>query len=81
MCADGRIAVQSFETVLHDIARETARVRNVPLSVFGSATKPIRVVIQADAARIRTRQFVACVAKKPQLDSQSCFSLRPLALG
>eukprot|EP00965_Chrysotila_dentata_P049115 1628904-Pleurochrysis_carterae.AAC.1 len=40
-----------------------------------------RVVVQLDAARRRTRQFFACVAKNPQFHSQSCFALRLLALG
>eukprot|EP00965_Chrysotila_dentata_P021902 725137-Pleurochrysis_carterae.AAC.1 len=81
MHANGQVAVQKLETIAHDVAHETARVRGKPLSTFSSARAPVRLVILFDAARRRTRQFVACVAKNPQLNSQSCFALRLLALG
>eukprot|EP00965_Chrysotila_dentata_P225655 6194903-Pleurochrysis_carterae.AAC.1 len=41
----------------------------------------VRAVLQIDAARRRTRLFVPSVIKNPDFHSQSCFSLRLLALG
>eukprot|EP00965_Chrysotila_dentata_P156411 5167634-Pleurochrysis_carterae.AAC.1 len=81
MLASGRVAVQSLESIVFEIVRETAALKGKPLSYFSSSRRPVRVAVQLDAARRRSRQFVACVAKNPQLDSQSCFALRLLALG
>eukprot|EP00965_Chrysotila_dentata_P195269 6176895-Pleurochrysis_carterae.AAC.2 len=81
MSPSGRIAFQSLQDVAAEIARETARLAGLPLSAFSTSDGKVCLAIQLDAARRRTRQFVACVAKNPQLDSQSCFALRLLALG
>eukprot|EP00965_Chrysotila_dentata_P164836 5442560-Pleurochrysis_carterae.AAC.2 len=72
----------SLERIACDIAGETASLERKPLSHYSSSRAPVRLAIQLDAARKRSRQFVACVAKNPQFKSQStCFALRLLALG
>eukprot|EP00965_Chrysotila_dentata_P014460 479249-Pleurochrysis_carterae.AAC.1 len=82
MSSTGRVAVQSLESIVGEIAREIAVLKGKPLSYVSSpARHPLCVCVQLDAARRRSRQFVACVAKNPQPDSQSCFALRLLALG
>eukprot|EP00965_Chrysotila_dentata_P004352 141590-Pleurochrysis_carterae.AAC.1 len=65
MSFQGRVAVQSLESLAGEITRETARVKGKPLSFFSSARTAVRIVVQVDAARRRTRQFVACIAKNP----------------
>eukprot|EP00965_Chrysotila_dentata_P086491 2855027-Pleurochrysis_carterae.AAC.1 len=81
MGAEGRIAYQTLETLVGKVARETAALTGKPLSYFSTAKKAVRLALQLDAARRRTRQFVVCALKTPQLDSQSCFALHLVALG
>eukprot|EP00965_Chrysotila_dentata_P147725 4876576-Pleurochrysis_carterae.AAC.1 len=71
MSAAGRVAYQTIETLAGRVARETAQLQNLPPSVFSTGRRPVRLAIQLDDARRRTRQFVACVLNIPQLSSQS----------
>eukprot|EP00965_Chrysotila_dentata_P175721 5801076-Pleurochrysis_carterae.AAC.1 len=80
MNAQGGLAFQRLDTLAAEVAMETAALAQLPLTAFTTPHRPVRLNVQLDAARRRTRQFVACVLKNPQLDSQSCFSLRLLAL-
>eukprot|EP00965_Chrysotila_dentata_P155870 5150448-Pleurochrysis_carterae.AAC.1 len=79
MSNDGHIAFQSLGTQLQSMAEETCKLLGVDLSHF-SAERPLQALIQLDAARRRTRQFLPVVLKNPEHDTQSCFSLRLLAL-
>eukprot|EP00965_Chrysotila_dentata_P105408 3481192-Pleurochrysis_carterae.AAC.2 len=81
MDASGGLAFQTLESVAAELAAETASLQKLPLHAFSSASHPVRLNVQLDVARRRTRQFVAVGVKNPQLNSQSCFSLRLLALG
>eukprot|EP00965_Chrysotila_dentata_P087425 2886442-Pleurochrysis_carterae.AAC.1 len=81
MTAAGDLAFQTLETLTAEVALVTAALYELPLSAFASAERPFRLVIQLDAARRRTRGFVAVVVKNPQLDSWSCHALHLLALG
>eukprot|EP00965_Chrysotila_dentata_P154863 5117139-Pleurochrysis_carterae.AAC.6 len=81
MAANGRIAYKALESLVGEIAHETANVRGKHISAFSSPQQRMRLFIQLDAARRCTRQFFAVVVKNPQLHSQSCFALRLFALG
>eukprot|EP00965_Chrysotila_dentata_P024909 826364-Pleurochrysis_carterae.AAC.1 len=59
---------------------ETCNLRGMRAEDFTLKDPPIRVCLQIDAGRRRTRQFVTVVLKNPDLNSQSCFALRLLAL-
>ena len=79
--ANGRIAFQCMRSQLYDMAVETARVLNMSLAELVAKDIVLTGAVQTDAARRRTRQFLPCVLKNAQLDSQSCFALRLIGLG
>eukprot|EP00965_Chrysotila_dentata_P024581 813929-Pleurochrysis_carterae.AAC.2 len=81
MSEDGGLAFQTLETLVAEVAVETAAFAELPLSAFTTAARPVYVCIQLDAVRHRTRQFMAVVVKNSQSNSQSCFASRLLAFG
>eukprot|EP00965_Chrysotila_dentata_P078189 2577643-Pleurochrysis_carterae.AAC.1 len=81
MSATGHVAFMGLHEHLTSLILETSNLRGVKAEELDITSPPIRAVIQIDAARRRTRQFVPLVLKNPDFPSQSCFALRLLALG
>eukprot|EP00965_Chrysotila_dentata_P048653 1613790-Pleurochrysis_carterae.AAC.1 len=81
MSASGHIAFMSIGYHLTSLIHETCNLRGVKVEDLNETSPKFRAVLQIDAARRRTRQFVPVVLKNPDLSSQSCFALRLLALG
>eukprot|EP00965_Chrysotila_dentata_P221407 6192365-Pleurochrysis_carterae.AAC.6 len=63
MSDSGGLAFQTLETLAVEAVVETAALRSLPLSALGTAARPVHLVIQLDAARRRSRQFVAVVLR------------------
>eukprot|EP00965_Chrysotila_dentata_P120039 3970602-Pleurochrysis_carterae.AAC.1 len=66
---------------LSSLIHETCNLRGIKVEELTANSPLFRALLQIDAARRRTRQFMPLVLKNPDLHSQSCFALRLLALG
>eukprot|EP00965_Chrysotila_dentata_P165380 5461445-Pleurochrysis_carterae.AAC.1 len=67
MSATGRIAFMSFAEHMHSVAIKTCNFRGLGVEDLNVHSPPLRVSLQIEAARRRTRQFVPVVIKNAEL--------------